>query len=88
MKIFSRYCFQISLCVNKKELIIENSGNPVNLSPERMFERFIKNDPAGESSGLGLTIVKRICELCGMGITYNYDNPMHKITIQFQFKNN
>jgi signal transduction histidine kinase len=77
---------EISLQLNNKELRIENTGNPVNINPERMFERFIKNDPAGESSGLGLTIVKRICELSGMEICYNYDNSIHKIVIKFHYK--
>jgi signal transduction histidine kinase len=79
---------EISLYLNRKELIIENTGNPLLISTERVFERFIKNDPAGESSGLGLTIVKRICEINDMQICYINNDSIHKITIKFNSKSN
>jgi signal transduction histidine kinase len=77
---------EIFLLLNKEELIIENTGKPLLINTERVFERFIKNDPAGESTGLGLTIVKRICELNQMEICYNNNDSIHNITVKFNSK--
>ena len=46
--------------VKENNFKISNSGNPLTILPEKLFERFSKNDPTTTSLGLGLSIVKKI----------------------------
>ena len=51
-------------------LKIENTGLPLKVSPEVLFERFRKNSDSEYSIGLGLSIVKKICDLFNYRIKY------------------
>ena len=62
---------------------ISNSGNPLTILPEKLFERFSKNDPTTTSLGLGLSIVKKICDTYGWKISYIASDDQHDIRIKF-----
>lgn len=74
---------QLYMELNEKQLKIENTGNPLKVAPDTLFERFKKNSDSQHSIGLGLAIVKKICELFNFNIQYSYDNKLHTITISF-----
>jgi len=59
----------ISVISNGKSLIItmEDDGPGLGEKPERIFEPFYTTKPYG--TGLGLTIVRKICESAGGKIT-------------------
>ncbi len=74
---------QIMITLENELLTIKNTGVPPKRDPIKMFERFAKSSHSNESSGLGLTIAKQICDLNKFAITYVYANELHIITISF-----
>ena len=73
----------IKVTVNQEQLIISNSGEPLKTDPDRLFERFFKNNPSSSGSGLGLAIVKRACDAHDWDISYHYEGGEHTISITF-----
>jgi len=64
-------------------LKIENSGKPLNEDAELMFERFKKNSDSESSVGLGLSIVKKICDLFNFKVDYSNKGSMHTTVLSF-----
>ncbi|HEY5407844.1 MAG TPA: HAMP domain-containing sensor histidine kinase [Ginsengibacter sp.] len=73
----------IKIELNKDELSISNTGNAPANDPTVYFERFRKGSDSSESLGLGLSIVKKICEAYNFSVSYNYKEMLHCITIGF-----
>lgn len=73
----------IRLIIQQNELIVENTGKPQETDLSMFFERFKRVSNSEESSGIGLHIVKRICDLFGIRISYVYQNGLHRITMSF-----
>ncbi len=68
--------------LNSKFFSIENSGLPYNGNPEQLFQRFNKGEHGNH--GIGLAIVKQICDLYMYSITYNIvGNNKHIFEICF-----
>lgn len=74
---------QLIIELKSGELIIKNSGNPPKVPTEQLFQRFKKDAQTSDSPGLGLSIVKTICELNGFKIDYDFSNGLHKVSVQF-----
>ncbi len=74
----------INVQLNAAHLIIENSGPPLSSEPSLLFERFNKANADSQTTGLGLALVKQICQLYNMDLQYTYSNQMHKIRIGFE----
>ena len=68
----------IQLVMRKNEFKICNSGDVNSLTDETIFNRFVKGD--SKSYGLGLSIVKNICDTHNLEIHYT-KNKMHCFTI-------
>ncbi|CAN5749976.1 HAMP domain-containing sensor histidine kinase [soil metagenome] len=64
----------ISIHLNQGELLISNKGVAHALDTTQLFTRFYKEGAANENHGLGLSIVKQICEVSDCSITYAFDN--------------
>ena len=62
---------------------IKNTGKPLLVGPDKLFERFYKKSDTEGSIGLGLPIVKQICERYDFKITYRYTEPHHFVQIFF-----
>ena len=73
----------IEIELRSKYLSIKNTGLVLESDPCEMFERFKKSKVTSESLGLGLSIVKKICEKYGFVIAYTYSDDLHKILISF-----
>lgn len=67
--------------LNNHELIIENTGSPHALDPEKLFQRFYKEAQHSQHNGLGLSIVKQICEQLNILIGYSFANNLHRFTL-------
>ena len=65
---------------NFNKLQVQNTGAPLDLPAGQIFERFRKGR-LPESLGLGLSIVKKICDFCNCQITYSYEKNMHSFAI-------
>ena len=64
-------------------LTIENSGPILDVEPALLFERFNKGNKDSKSNGLGLALVKQICQIYGMDIQYTYTSGVHTIKVIF-----
>jgi signal transduction histidine kinase len=64
-------------------LEIKNTGKPPQVEPDKLFERFKKDNQTSDSPGLGLSIVKEICELNKYNVEYNFIKGLHIIKLEF-----
>ncbi|MCF6185769.1 MAG: HAMP domain-containing histidine kinase [Bacteroidales bacterium] len=81
-----RYNFRggkIVICVDEGKFSISNSGKEKIKNPELIFKRFYKNSESKNSLGLGLSIVKKICDSYGFRIKYSFADKMHTFTVTF-----
>jgi signal transduction histidine kinase len=74
---------QICIETFENELILRNTGAPLQFESEKIFQRFYHNGNSSESLGLGLAIVKKICDLNGFSILYEYREGMHCMRLKF-----
>lgn len=72
----------IQIKTDKKALIISNYGQAADIAEEKIFERFYRNHKNKSSLGLGLSLVKKICELNQLNINYVYENGQHIFKIE------
>ncbi len=73
----------IHIILNNKFLQFKNSGLPLKTNPENLFGRFKKENHKTNSLGLGLSIIKKICEVNQMHIEYVCKESEHIITVHF-----
>lgn len=62
--------------------VLNTGAAPVKETSE-FFERFKKDSASSDSLGLGLSIVKKICDTYDFPVFYDYKNEMHIITVKF-----
>ncbi len=77
---------EILIETGDSRMIFSNTGGPEPADPEKIFSRFSKGR-SSESTGLGLSIIKRICDNYNFGISYYYSNGLHHFAIDFQLQN-
>lgn len=63
--------------LTQSKFSISNTGIPLTIKPNQLFERFRKDNQSSQSLGLGLAIVKKICELNQLQIQYQYKKQNH-----------
>ena len=73
----------IAIELSKNHLSIANTGKILNVNPAIYFERFKKESASNDSMGLGLSIVKKICETYGFNIHYTYEKMLHILVVNF-----
>ncbi|KAA9038625.1 HAMP domain-containing histidine kinase [Ginsengibacter hankyongi] len=73
----------ITITLNEHALSISNTGKALNENPAIYFERFKKESASNDSMGLGLSIVKKICDTYHFTISYTHQNMMHTVTVNF-----
>ena len=71
----------LKICITDDGLTIENSGLVNEKNDESLFKRFHSDDDRLDSLGLGLSIVKSICEKLGFQIKYFSENTTHTISL-------
>lgn len=70
----------ISLELSGNQLVISNAGT-VALNQEQLFKRFGTTATHTPGTGLGLALVKQVCQRYGWGITYRFNNMLHIFTL-------
>lgn len=70
--------------IGDNKLMVKNSGAPLAVPSETIFNRFKKSNPASDSLGLGLAIVREICNVYGYTIRYDFIDDIHTITVAFR----
>jgi len=73
----------IRVDLSREGLVIVNTGREPMVPTAELFERFKKGDPGGDSIGIGLAIVRQICELSHWDIEYQYSSGLHMLVISF-----
>lgn len=73
---------QIIIQQTANTIKIYNTGSVLKIDSKDLFKRFKKSSDSSESLGLGLSIVKKICEVYDFHISYEYDE-MHQFIVKF-----
>jgi signal transduction histidine kinase len=74
----------IEVKLTKDRLVIRNTGLPPEVPTSELFRRFKKGDRKSDSIGIGLAIVKQICELNHFTILYDFAEGWHNVQIIFE----
>lgn len=74
---------EICISVSDKELAISNTSDEPALNDKLIFSRFYRPSEKVKGNGLGLSIVKAICEYHGWTIKYRYFDNKHIFTVTF-----
>jgi signal transduction histidine kinase len=74
---------KVSIVLIQHKFIVSNSGEDLNVAPEKLFERFFKLNQDSESSGLGLALVKQIANTHAHHISYTFKDNLH--TFEYAF---
>jgi signal transduction histidine kinase len=75
---------KINISLQARQLVIENTGAPLEVETEELFERFKKGSYHGKTTGLGLSLAKQICQLYHYEIRYRYNNDWHTLQVNFR----
>lgn len=68
---------RIVIDIAPSQIIFKNSGQDFELNAKLIFERFYQTRKKEGSIGLGLSLVKSICELEGLQIRYYFRDELH-----------
>lgn len=71
----------IRVKLTQQRLTVSNTGQPLSVDPDQLFERFRKDDQSSSSIGLGLSIIERIAEQNKLDISYTNENDWHTVEI-------
>jgi signal transduction histidine kinase len=71
----------IRIELQNHQLIISNTGADGALDEHQLFTRFYKASPSSDNNGLGLSIVRQICEVSGFRVEYNFKKEMHEFGV-------
>lgn len=73
----------ISVTADSRSMTVANTGVPRPLDEGKIFERFYHSADKKSSTGLGLSLVKAVCNLYGFGINYSFRDGQHVFTAVF-----
>lgn len=74
----------ISVIAKGNELAVSNTSAIPSLDDQQIFQRFYRHaDTQPEGNGLGLSIVKQVCDLFGFSVHYHFSGNMHSFRIRF-----
>lgn len=73
----------VNVLLADRTLVVSNVGQPLKMDSDRIFDRFTKEGGDANSTGLGLSIVKKICDYSGFTISYLYQGNNHIFTVVF-----
>lgn len=74
---------EINISLNERHFSVRNSGGEKSLDTTKLFSRFYKEASSSSTNGLGLSIVKQICEQSGIEIQYKYDQQAHRFILSW-----
>lgn len=76
----------LDISLHSDRLIVVNDGPEPSHPTDYYFTEFIKG-PESKGLGLGLSLVRRICNVSGWTVKYTYDSGKHKFEINWSEKN-
>lgn len=75
---------KIFIELNEHFLQISNTSHHTSIDSKNLYHRFSKTSSTEEHNGLGLSIVKQICDSSGFSIHYEYKEQKHVFRISFR----
>jgi signal transduction histidine kinase len=78
---FGKGLIQVNL--TRDGLIVVNTGRQPQVPTAELFERFKKGNSGSDSIGIGLAIVRQICDLSHFTIDYQYRDGFHCLAVGF-----
>jgi signal transduction histidine kinase len=75
---------KVKIELSSEKLKIQNTGDELNIPVEQLFERFKKGHQSEKNTGLGLSIVKMICDVSNYEVTYVNEKNSHIIIVEFK----
>lgn len=73
----------ILLSLSESELTIANTGEAP-LDSQQLFQRFYKPSTGNSHNGLGLSIIKQICEVSGFELRYQHQQSQHSFAVSWE----
>jgi len=74
---------KLQITLSNHSLVITNSGEYLSFPDSDIFKRFSRSAHSKKSLGIGLSIVKRICDLYNFNINYQFSKE-HIFTLDFR----
>lgn len=74
---------EIKITITQHSLYISNTGNELATDPMLLFNKYTYSGNSAASTGLGLSIVKEICNRYGFTVIYTNNKNVHTIQIDF-----
>ena len=72
----------LNIKIEKDLLVFSNTGFQIIKNSNKIFERFYKENSDEKSTGLGLSLVSKICEVSHLMIDYSFSENRHVFTIR------
>ena len=72
----------VEVSLGQRRLVVMNEGTEP-LDAARIFERFYQGSKREGSTGLGLALVRAVCEAYGLRITYQYGEGYHCFEVEW-----
>lgn len=67
----------IRITITRDSLTLANTGTPHPLDKRLIFTPFYHTPDSPSSTGLGLALVKAICQQCQLHLSYRFEFPYH-----------
>jgi signal transduction histidine kinase len=74
---------EIHARLEEHSLRVSNTGPTEALDGSRIFRRFYKRSDSSDNNGLGLSIIKQICDTTAMNVQYGFAEGWHSFTISW-----
>lgn len=74
---------KMNIILDRNFLMIENTGSATALDPQKLYMRFTKLSNGSGNNGLGLSVIRQICDTSGFTINYSFRNDAHAFTISW-----
>lgn len=68
---------QLLIEISSSRLVLKNTGLNAPLHPKLIFERFYQGNKKEGSTGLGLALVKSICDRENLSVKYYFEDGLH-----------
>ena len=73
---------QICVLLQKGTFCVRNTGEALQEPADKLFGRFMSGSNTAGSLGIGLALVKKICDVYNMGSTYRFEDGEHCLCIK------
>lgn len=74
---------EISIKIYSNKIVFSNTSKSNELDAEKIFQRFFKESSSNSSIGLGLSLVKSICNNNNIKLDYYWQNNLHNFCLCF-----